>query len=102
MARILGFGLGNTQSIFAAELIGILLCLHHFVAALVKHFAVLVVDAVHDQVVMRRVLSRAFSTKAVKFLCDTNWKCQTNNLMLSKAVISRCFIFLLIISPYNT
>ena len=65
MARILGFGLRHAQPILAAELIGILLYLQHFVTALVEFLAVFEVHAVHNQVIMRRVLSRAFSTKVV-------------------------------------
>ena len=52
MARILRFDLRDTQSELTAELIGVLLCLQHFVAALVKHLAVLVIDAVHNQVIV--------------------------------------------------
>ena len=55
MARILRFDLRDTQSVLTAELIGVLLCLQHFVAALMKHLAVLVVDAVHNQVIVNRI-----------------------------------------------
>ena len=69
MARILCLDLRDTQSVLTAELIGILLCLQHFVAALVKHLAVLVVDAVHNQVIMDGVgvhMSRDNDLKAGK------------------------------------
>ena len=55
----------NNQYEFVFRMIGILFCLQHFVAALMEFLSVLEVYAVHNQVIMRRVLSRAFSTKVV-------------------------------------
>ncbi|MEE0840064.1 MAG: hypothetical protein U0L72_05870, partial [Acutalibacteraceae bacterium] len=47
------------------QLIGYLLVLQHLVTGDMELPAILEVDRIHNEVIMRRVLSRAFSTKVV-------------------------------------